>query len=615
MDDYRKSGFRILQDIVKAGSVPLETLEQGYNLSRSQLRYRLHWINEYLAGYRLPELVVTNDSVLVTFSWSEFFARLADTDGCKLILDDQDPQIRQSAEIIYIFCADEELSVFHFQSAFKISKNTVIRDLKQIRAAAAEHSISLRFSRQQGYFLGGRQESVRNFVLMHIDRLGSIELFSSVVRTVLHRTSLVSPHKIAQRLWELFREEQIPCTIEYLNRAACLLSLLFLRGGRDTVYHGQMCDVPRSSRAWSLARKLAGELAEEPGCAVDGNELPYIALLLGYAGDNADLRQELLPKQMCHFEWIAAELIYRFSLIVNVQPVEDQALIQELSRHLLFASFCAKYDFPIVYPKLLSMKRKHNDVFCIVNMLLRGLRMDSLLYVCEDETAFIVSYLLKILESDRAAPGPEEQGEWEAERIQQTELDLESGSVHLCIQQMKEYCDIRNETVLRNLLKMASPAERRVVADVLRPPKLKKVLKPEYIQMMDACGDWKTAVRTAAEPLLREGAILPGYVDEMIGLTLTHGTYYEVFSETLIPHAYSSQVRRLGFSLLRLKQPVYLLDMEDHPIRLVIVIAALDNKLHQRALGALANILSDNRARAGILDARHIEDIVKLLYG
>lgn len=612
MDDYRKSGFRILQDIVKAGSVPLETLEQGYNLSRSQLRYRLHWINDYLAGHRLPELVVTNDSVLVKFSWSEFFARLADTDGCKLILDDQDPRIRQSAEIIYIFCADEELSVFHFQSAFKISKNTVIRDLKQIRTAAAEHSISLRFSRQKGYFFLGRQESVRNFVLMHIDRLGSIELFSSVVRTVLRKTNLVSPHKIAQRLSKLFQGEQISYTIEYLNRAACLISLLLLRGGKDTIYHGQMCDVPCYSRVWRLAQKLADALAEEPGCAVDGNELPYIALLLGYAGDDAALRQELVPKRISHFEWISTELIYRFSLIVNVQPTEDPELIQELSRHLLFASFCAKYDFPIVYPKLLAMKRKHNDIFCIVNMLLHSLRMDSLLYVCEDETAFVVSYLLKVLESDeRSASRPTEQIQLEL----QDELDLESGSVNLCIQQIKEYCDIRNETVLRNLLKMASPAERRTIADVLRPPKLKEVLKPEYIQMADACEDWETAVRTAAEPLLRERVILPGYVDEMIELTLSHGTYYEVFSETLIPHAYSSQVRMLGFSLLRLKRPVYLLDMEEHPIRLVIVIAALDNKLHQRALGTLANILSDDGARAGILNAEQVGEIVKLLYG
>lgn len=120
---------------------------------------------------------------------------------------------------------------------------------------------------------------------------------------------------------------------------------------------------------------------------------------------------------------------------------------------------------------------------------------------------------------------------------------------------------------------------------------LNELLTKERIRTAKKASDWKEAIRTAAKPLIEDGAITDEYVEAMIESVLVHGPYIVLAERFALPHASAkSGVNRLSMSLLQLEEDV---DLQGEPVRVFIVLAAVDKTSHIEALGALSNLLCD----------------------
>lgn len=117
----------------------------------------------------------------------------------------------------------------------------------------------------------------------------------------------------------------------------------------------------------------------------------------------------------------------------------------------------------------------------------------------------------------------------------------------------------------------------------------------------------------AAQPLLNDGSIRQSYVDAMIENVKENGPYINIGDRIAFAHARPEKgVEQLGMSLLHLDQPIALLDA-DHPIQLIFVLAAIDDRAHLKALSELATMLGDNQRLQALIAAQNateIEDII-----
>lgn len=68
---------------------------------------------------------------------------------------------RQALLYLLTFTADEDLSVFHYQEFFQVSKNTILADIKKLRERLTKYQIKLDYSRKKGFYLSGREEDIR----------------------------------------------------------------------------------------------------------------------------------------------------------------------------------------------------------------------------------------------------------------------------------------------------------------------------------------------------------------------------------------------------------------------------------------------------------------------
>ncbi|PEQ95213.1 PTS fructose transporter subunit IIA [Bacillus sp. AFS006103] len=180
------------------------------------------------------------------------------------------------------------------------------------------------------------------------------------------------------------------------------------------------------------------------------------------------------------------------------------------------------------------------------------------------------------------------------------------------IQTIEQFANVYDEKGLKNALNQITFHKK---VDVYRgmQPVLQDLLKDKTIQIVEQLSDWEEAVKVAANPLLINGVIEASYMDAMIENIKTLGAYVVIGPEVAIPHARPEMgVNQVGMSFLKLNQPVYFLNDEKYPVRLLFCIAAVDNTTHLKALSQLTKLLSkqDNIKRLKEMDS--IEAISEL---
>ena len=134
---------------------------------------------------------------------------------------------------------------------------------------------------------------------------------------------------------------------------------------------------------------------------------------------------------------------------------------------------------------------------------------------------------------------------------------------------------------------------------------LQGLLLEEDIQFEDKVENWEDAIRLVAHPLLRKGKIEESYITAMI----------QNVKENL-PHSRPEDgVREKGMSLLKLSEPINLLDDPEHPISVFICLAASDNTTHLNALISLTKILSKKENLKALLESTTVDTVSQVLKG
>nr|WP_263324629.1 BglG family transcription antiterminator [Neobacillus sp. Marseille-Q6967] len=185
-------------------------------------------------------------------------------------------------------------------------------------------------------------------------------------------------------------------------------------------------------------------------------------------------------------------------------------------------------------------------------------------------------------------------------------------SIKELIQTIEQFANVYDEKGLKNALSQITFHKK---ANVQRgkQPVLHELLKAETVQVVEQLSDWEEAVKIAANPLLATGAIESSYIDAMIENIKTLGPYVVIGPEVAIPHARpESGVNQVGMSFLKLNQPVYFLNDEKYPVRLLFCIAAIDNTTHLKALSQLTKLLSEKNNIELLKEMQSTEKIFEL---
>jgi len=158
------------------------------------------------------------------------------------------------------------------------------------------------------------------------------------------------------------------------------------------------------------------------------------------------------------------------------------------------------------------------------------------------------------------------------------------------------------------------PKATPAAADVTPGPRLSQLLTVTAIHLGATVQDWRAAVRLAGDALVTSGATAPAYTDEMIATVEQLGPYIVIAPGIALAHSRPSPaVLRAGISLVTLARPVDFGHRTNDPVRLVVGLAAPDEEGHVTALSTLAEFLSDEDSRVGLLGATGPDEVLRLV--
>ncbi|WP_010233158.1 BglG family transcription antiterminator [Clostridium arbusti] len=143
---------------------------------------------------------------------------------------------------------------------------------------------------------------------------------------------------------------------------------------------------------------------------------------------------------------------------------------------------------------------------------------------------------------------------------------------------------------------------------------LSNLLTEEFIQVDVEADTWQQAIEKASENLLEKGYINNNYIKSMIKNVEQNGPYFVISEGFAIPHSVIDEgSRRLGFNLIRLKNPVVFNAGIYDPIKYLCVINAVDNEKHLKALFNLVNLLQIYEFKEALNKAENSKDVAKII--
>ncbi|WP_368985807.1 PTS sugar transporter subunit IIA [Caldifermentibacillus hisashii] len=120
---------------------------------------------------------------------------------------------------------------------------------------------------------------------------------------------------------------------------------------------------------------------------------------------------------------------------------------------------------------------------------------------------------------------------------------------------------------------------------------LKELLPKSHMQQREKVDSWEDAIKIASIPLLEEGIIEESYIENMIESVNKNGPYIVLMDYFALPHAKAGEgVNRLGMSLLTINHSV---DLKGNPVKVFLVLAAVDATSHIEALADISKLLMD----------------------
>lgn len=128
------------------------------------------------------------------------------------------------------------------------------------------------------------------------------------------------------------------------------------------------------------------------------------------------------------------------------------------------------------------------------------------------------------------------------------------------------------------------------------------------------CTDWREAVRTAGQLLVDNSAATDAYVDAIVDAVERMGPYIVLAPGIALAHARPEDgATGVGFSLVRLAEPVEFGAKDNDPVDLVFAFATPNAEDHVRALSALADFLETGDKLARLRAARTDDELFDVI--
>lgn len=621
----------------------LERILEVTNLDKEKIYRMLEEFNQKLEKQSLKKLEYKNGLLAIPDKVENFEETRYSINQKTFILTEVE---RRSLIYLLIFINKTPLSISLFQTYLQVSKNTILSDLKKLREELMSENIQVEYSRKKGFYLNFEEKMLQEKAWYFLQNLSEDSGFY-ILSKVLNDKKPLTIFKNNQLLKKMMQELQIE--IVYSRYLSTLLFACLLRHRTFEKNSENINDLLKSliigmsdgksaigqdNGLYRMAFNIMENVMKLAAIEFDDFTKTFMALLAHLTPAYYRIRNHFELKNVL-LERIKNEYHSLFLLMDNaLRPLKDEVgEISESEKAYFVILFGGE-----IYKNKYSGQSLKAIVLCvngISSSLIMQKRLESLFPTMEFILSARVSHFEKLpinsydiifstvpLKSDKkvylmsAFPDQREENKLYNQVLQDFQLlGFAKPSAQTILDSIEPYIIIKDPVNRQDLIKIIEKKLNRTRKEgKLSGVMLTDLLTKEKIRFTNKELSWQEAIELAAQPLLDKHEIEERYIKAIIDKVEAFGPYIDLGLGIALPHARPEEgVKKLGMSFLRCEHPVKLMDDVKHEIKLFIVLAAIDNETHLRALSTLTKILSNKERLSQLLAATNAAEVEQIL--
>ncbi|MEI5993467.1 BglG family transcription antiterminator [Candidatus Enterococcus mansonii] len=677
MIDYRMSYLFNMSDKVE---YTLQEFHVITGLSAETIIDQLRKINDVSTRFSYEKIGVENDHVYfpkqLADKWLEIHFGQQEVD---IYYSEQE---RQALLYLLTLIAEEDLSVYHYQEFFQVSKNTVLADIKKLRKRLAKKELTLDYSRKKGFYLSGSEEKIRIQTHQMIAKTIQSTAGKWGLKKGLIMVSKTFEADVRVAFFKAIKESKLVIVPSRIEETVYFMAYVLCRSQRYSFRLTQQEETfLKTLNAFCGSQIFLSNFSTI--LDIQNEELYFTLVFMTITqGEIRDTSLEFLLE-------CGRQIIHEMERLAAIEFKSYRKLLLDLFYHLVPAFFRIHYNFSLSNVLIGEIKDQYGEIFTLTKMALLPLEALIGKPIPDEEIGYftilfggeignqrelnrVIRYKALVLCPNGISSSLIMQSELrelfptidfslattvdQLESISETEYEVIFSSVPLntskkhylvnpimtqlekndlirrvqeellipgivvpsvneIIEALLPYIELKKGVTKEKIYRILN---RRMIKKMKMKederPMLSELLTKDMIQLTDKKLNWEEAIAYAASPLKEQGRITENYIDAMIQKVKDYGAFIHIGKGIALPHARPEDgVNQLGMSLLKVTEPVLLLDDPRHEISIFICLAAVDNEMHLKALASLTKILSTKERLENLLAASDQAIIMELL--
>ncbi|WP_077308013.1 BglG family transcription antiterminator [Terribacillus halophilus] len=371
----------ILDALLSNPSLSSALIEKKFNLSKRQLGYTIQKINDWLEQRNLPLIERTSQGYFLINE--SIFTALNYVKDHHEQIDLSSMTVKQRTNLLLLMLVSKnELSLDHFSSVLRISRNTILRDLKVLQEQLDLYQLYIRYSRKLGYHIEGNEIQLRKVVMSTVMEFVGIE--DGLPRLIdILEVEQECLYSFSNRIHQVEKKLSIKYTDEKMKTMPITLFLILER-----ISKGQcLNNTPISYKELAGTKEYLA--AEELLFDQEMPEAEKLFLTLHLLSANvvnseleaADTFPDLYP--------VVDSMLSLFEKISCIRVHERNQLLQKLMQHLKPAYYRIKYNLTDTTPVPGVLNGEFRALHVLVKRSLEPLELFLHREIPENEQVYI----------------------------------------------------------------------------------------------------------------------------------------------------------------------------------------------------------------------------------
>lgn len=535
-------------------------------------------------------------------------------------------EYRRSSILVHILLENNKIYLDQFAEIFFVSRSTIEKDLIWISDWLKDHNLQLLKKSNEGFYVEGNEENIRNAVGLLANELNGKEMsIESLLETYLD----MDIKAVEDIVYTWNHSYEMGLSEVNIDNLAFHASIMLVRiAQKKSLKANQFNELNSNEFSYKQEfNELIKELSEYSKMDIPKAESDYLLMhLYGmYLNEPSFIENSLLNDLRIVAERIGEDFIKNLDQIVALDLASNVQFKQSLILHLLPTVYRLKYGLNLYNPLLSEIKTNYPGSYSMAKLINSSFEKYLGIEASEEEVAYVALHISIVVEqsSDQIQAAVVCSMGIGVSRFLSVKLNENFPNIEFIHCSSDEIQKIESCKYILSTVKLNIDRSYLMINPLLKDIDIERIRTLVYgnitvnknnfslqtIMIAKQPTDRLTVLQEMSKRLQLSGAVTPSFLESVLKREMMGST--EIGNGIVLTHGFHESVKRTQFAFYKLDYPI-LWHTEKVNFIVLLAVAKADAK-NIMQMNWLYKMLNNEEIKRDILSSQTEKEIYKIL--